>query len=161
MTIPFLWILLCFKLCQTQGKQKEISAVQVNTRVSLAEFFPIYAHQLMVGNDDPPPVSADVHFSWYLVPFWLQVLYNCPPMPLQSDRTQDKWIISAMGTDCFIIEIPWPCLVLWPTRTLLPTSLGLTWTTAWQWAICYQKPTYPKATLQLFSILLLLSNFKI
>lgn len=141
MTIPFLWILLCFKLCQSQRKQKEISVVQVNTHVSLAEFFPTHAHQLMVGNDDPPPVSADVYFSWYLVPFWLQVLYNCPLTPLQSDRTQDKWIISAMGTDCFLIEIPWPCLVLWPIRTLLRTSLGLTWTTAWQWAICYQEPT--------------------
>lgn len=45
-------------------------------------------------------------------------------MPVQSDRTQDTRITSAMGTDRSITETPRRCLLLSPTRTLLRTSLS-------------------------------------
>lgn len=53
----------------------------------------------------------------------VDTLYLCPHA-VQSDRTQDTRITSAMGTDCSITETPRRCLLLSPTRTLLRTSLS-------------------------------------
>lgn len=77
-----------------------------------------------MGDGASMPVSVDTCFNGLQVPFHWRILYTCALMPVQSDRTQDTRIPSAMGTDRSITETPRRCLLLSPTRTLLRTSLS-------------------------------------